>query len=30
LMGSVAMEKEYKSYKDPVSAFREIEDLKRK
>ncbi len=23
-------EKEYKSYKNPVSAFREIEDLKRK
>ena len=30
LMGSVAMEKEYKSYKYPVSAFRDIEELKRK
>lgn len=29
LMGSVAMEKEYKSYNYPVSAFREIEELKR-
>jgi putative transposase len=30
LMGSVAMEKEYKSYKYPVSAFRDIEELKQK
>jgi transposase-like protein len=30
LMGSVAMEKEYKTYKYPVSAFRDIEELKRK
>ena len=30
LMGSVAMQKEYKSYKHPVSGFREIEELKRK
>lgn len=30
LMGSVAMEKEYKSYNYPVSAFRDIEELKRK
>ena len=30
LMGSVAMEKEYKSYKYPVSAFKDIEELKRK
>lgn len=30
LMGSVAMEKEYKTYKYPVSAFRYIEELKRK
>ncbi len=29
LMGSVAMEKEYKSYNYPVSAFRDIEELKR-
>jgi hypothetical protein len=29
LMGSVAMEKEYKSYVYPVSVFREIEELKR-
>ena len=29
LMGSVAMEKEYKSYHYPVSAFRDIEELKR-
>ena len=28
LMGSVAMEKEYKSYSYPVIAFREIEELK--
>lgn len=30
LMGSVAMEKEFKTYKYPVSAFRDIEELKRK
>jgi putative transposase len=30
LMGSMAMEKEYKSYKYPVSVFRVIEELKRK
>lgn len=30
LMGSVAMEKEYKTYKYPVSAFRDIEKLKKK
>ena len=30
LMGSVAMEKEYKTHKYPVSAFRAIEELKRK
>ena len=30
LMGSVAMEKEYKSYSYPVTAFREIIELKRK
>ncbi|MEB3800114.1 IS256 family transposase [Flavobacterium columnare] len=30
LMGSVALEKEYKTYKYPVSAFRDIEELKRK
>lgn len=30
LMGSVAMEKEYKSYNYPVSIFRDIEELKRK
>lgn len=30
LMGSVAMEKEYKSYSYPVTAFREIEELKKK
>ena len=30
LMGSVAMEKEYKTYKYPVSAFRDIQELKRK
>ena len=30
LMGSVAMEKEYKTYKYPVSTFRDIEELKRK
>jgi putative transposase len=30
LMGSVAMEKEHKTYKYPVSAFRNIEELKRK
>lgn len=30
LMGSVAIEKEYKTYKYPVSAFRDIEELKRK
>ena len=30
LMGSVAMEKEYKTYKYPVSAFRDIDELKRK
>ncbi len=30
LMGSVAMEKEYKSYKYPVSAFRDVEELKQK
>ena len=30
LMGSVAMEKEYKTYKYPVSVFRDIEELKRK
>lgn len=30
LMGSVAMEKEYKSYSYPVTAFRDIEELKRK
>ena len=30
LMGSMAMEKEYKSYKYPVSVFRDIEELKRK
>ncbi len=29
LMGSVAIEKEYKSYVYPVSVFREIEELKR-
>ena len=29
-MGSVAMEKEYESYKYPVTAFRDIEELKRK
>ena len=29
LMGSVAMEKEYKSYNYPVSGFRDIEELKR-
>lgn len=30
LMGSVAMEKQYKSYNYPVSAFREVAELKRK
>jgi transposase-like protein len=30
LMGSVAMEKEYKTYKYTVSAFRDIQELKRK
>lgn len=30
LMGAVAMEKEYKTYKYPVSAFRDIEKLKKK
>ena len=30
LMGSVPMEKEYKAYKYPKSAFREIQELKRK
>lgn len=30
LMGSVAMEKQYKSYNYPVSAFREVTELKRK
>ncbi|QBO57188.1 IS256 family transposase [Chryseobacterium salivictor] len=30
LMGSVAMEKEYKSYSYPVTTFREIEELKKK
>jgi len=30
LMGSVAMEKEYKTYKYPVAIFRDIEELKRK
>ncbi|MBF6653635.1 transposase [Flavobacterium columnare] len=30
LMGSVALEKKYKTYKYPVSAFRDIEELKRK
>lgn len=30
LMGAVVMEKEYRSYSYPVSAFREIEELKRR
>jgi len=30
LMGSVAMEKEYKTYKYPVSAFSDIQELKRR
>jgi putative transposase len=30
LMGSVAMEKEYKSYSYPVTAFRDVEELKKK
>jgi transposase-like protein len=30
LMGSVAMEKEYKSYNYPVSVFRYVDELKRK
>lgn len=30
LMGSVAMEKEYKSYKYPVNTFKDIEELKKK
>lgn len=30
LMGSVAMEKEYNSYKYPVSVFRYVDELKRK
>jgi hypothetical protein len=29
-MGSVAMEKEYKSYNYPVSVFRYVDELKRK
>lgn len=30
LMGSVAMEKEFKRYKYPVTVFRDVEELKRK
>ena len=30
LIGSVAMEKEYKSYSYPVTAFRDVEELKKK
>lgn len=30
LMGSVAMEKEYKSYSYPVTVFRDVEELKKK
>jgi putative transposase len=30
LMSCLAMEKEYKTYKYPVSAFRDIEEFKRK